>query len=88
MTGTKKRKANGKTIATTAKVGTRTEHFLNYLANVMDILDKNELKGYYIIMNNDPIHKPIAVREFINKRGYKCAYLPPYSPFLNPIEEF
>lgn len=67
MTGTKKRKANGKTIATTEKVGTRTEHFLNYLANVMDALDKNELKGYYIIMDNVPIHKHIAVREFINK---------------------
>lgn len=54
----------------------------------MDALDKNELNGYYIVMDNAPIHKPIAVRDFIQKRGYRCVYFPPYSPFLNPIEDF
>lgn len=88
VTGIKKRKADGKIVATTAKIGTRNEHFLSYLGNVMDVLDKNELKGCYIVMDNAPIHKIVAVREFIEERGYKCAYLPPYSPFLNPIEEF
>jgi transposase len=24
----------------------------------------------------------------VERRGYRCLYLPPYSPFLNPIEEF
>lgn len=28
------------------------------------------------------------LRKLIEDRGYKCVYLPPYSPFLNPIEEF
>jgi transposase len=61
---------------------------LGYLGNVINVLDKNELKNRYIVMDNAPIHKPAAVREFIEERGYKCAYSPPYSPFLNPIEEF
>ncbi len=54
----------------------------------MDVLDKNDMKGSYIVMDNAPIHKPATVRQCIEKRGYKCVYLPPYSPFLNPIEEF
>ncbi|KAG1204562.1 hypothetical protein G6F35_011991 [Rhizopus arrhizus] len=86
--GSKKRRADGKVIEPTARVGTRTEHSLFYLNNVMDVLDENNLRGFYIVMDNSPIHKPNKVRECIEKRGYKCVYLPPYSPFLNHIEEF
>ena len=39
-------------------------------------------------MDNAPIHTPLKVRELVERRGYKCLYLPPHSPFLNPIEEF
>ena len=39
-------------------------------------------------MDNASIHTPIKVRELVENRGYKCLYLPPYSPFLNPIEDF
>ena len=88
VSGSKKRRTGGKVIETAARVGTRTEHFLFYLNNVMDMLDKNNLRGFYIVMDNASVHKPNKVRECIEKRGYKCVYLPPYSPFLNPIEEF
>lgn len=85
----KKRKANGKDgKKVNGRVGTRTEHFLNYISNVMDVLDKNNMKCHHLVMDNAPIHTPEAVRKFIESRGYKCLYLPPYSPFLNPIEEF
>jgi transposase len=39
------------------------------------------------VMDNAPIHTPLKLRELVESRGYKCLYLPPYSPFLNPIEE-
>jgi transposase len=39
-------------------------------------------------MDNAPIHKNGCIRELIESKGHKCVYLPPYSPFLNPIEEF
>ena len=85
----KKRKANGKSVnVVNGRIGTRTEHYLAYLSNVMDVLDRNEMKGHYLVMDNAPIHTPSAVRDSIESRGYKCLYLPPYSPFLNPIEEF
>jgi hypothetical protein len=31
---------------TNARIGTRTEHYLTYLPNVMDVLDRQSKKGY------------------------------------------
>lgn len=47
-----------------------------------------EMKGHYLIMDNAPIHTGKIIGEMIEERGYKCIYLPPYSPELNPIEQF
>lgn len=38
-------------------------------------------------MNNCRIHHSRFVIEAITDRGYKPLFMPPYSPFLNPIEE-
>jgi hypothetical protein len=62
--------------------------FLAYISNVMDVLDRNNMKGHYLVMDNAPIHTTVKVRELVESRGYQCLYLPPYSPFLNPIEAF
>ena len=74
--------------AVNGRMGTRTEHYLAYLSDVMDVLDRNNMQGYYLVMDNAPIHTPAKVRDRIESRDYKCLYLPPYSPFLNPVEEF
>jgi transposase len=85
----KKRKANDTTArVVSGRIGTRTEHFLTYISNVMDVLDRNDMKGHFLVMDNAPIHTPLKLRELVESRGYKCLYLPPYCPFLNPIEEF
>ncbi|KAL1925911.1 hypothetical protein VTP01DRAFT_7250 [Rhizomucor pusillus] len=68
----KKRKADGKEVKVNGKVGTRTEHYLSYLSNVMDVMDKNGMKGHYIVMDNAPIHKPRVIRRVVEERGYKC----------------
>ena len=39
-------------------------------------------------MNNTSIHKSRRVRELIEKAGYYLVYLLPYSPDLNPIENY
>jgi hypothetical protein len=45
----KKRKANGKSATViTGRIGTRTEHYLAYLSNIMDVLDRNNKKGLYL----------------------------------------
>ena len=54
-------------------------------------MDKyDNLRGYYFIMDNAPIHTSKEIEEIIKRRNrdYKCVYLPPYSPELNPIEQF
>jgi hypothetical protein len=85
----KKKKVNDTTAPViNDRVGTRTECFLAYLSNVMDVLDRNDMKGNYLVIDNSPIYTPAKVRDLVESRGYKCLYLPPYSPFLNPIEEF
>lgn len=90
VSASKKRKANeAKAMVVSGRVGTRTQHFLTYISNVMAVLDRNDMKGHYLVTEDDaPIHTPVKVRELVESRGYRCLYLPPYCPFLNPIEEF
>ncbi|KAG1041036.1 hypothetical protein G6F43_012180 [Rhizopus delemar] len=47
-----------------------------------------EMKGHYLVMDNAPIHSSTDIGKYINSRGYRYVYLPPYSPELNPIEQF
>ncbi|KAG0786612.1 hypothetical protein G6F62_008901 [Rhizopus arrhizus] len=69
--------------------GTTGEHYLQFINDTMDIMDEfPEMKGYFIIMDNAPIHVPEMIDPIIMKRGYTPVYLPPYSPELNPIEQF
>ncbi|KAG0807782.1 hypothetical protein G6F17_010171 [Rhizopus arrhizus] len=87
----KKRKAGGgkAVINTQSRGGTVTGHYFNFICDTMDILDKHEeFKDCYIVMDNAPIHKNADIEKEINRRGYGCVYLPPYSPELNPIEQF
>ena len=52
-------------------------------------MDKHpHMKGHYIVMDNAPIHTHENIKKYIEYLGYKCVYLPTYSPELNPIEQF
>lgn len=42
--------------------------------------------GDLVVMDNLSSHKRARVQALIETRGAKLAYLPPYSPDLNPIE--
>ncbi|EIE79795.1 hypothetical protein RO3G_04500 [Rhizopus delemar RA 99-880] len=54
-----------------------------------DAMDLDQsLKGSYIVMDNASIHKSAPMKRKIESRGYHVMYLPPYSPELNPIEQF
>ncbi|KAG1165623.1 hypothetical protein G6F36_013265 [Rhizopus arrhizus] len=55
----------------------------------MDVMDNHiQFQNYYLVMDNAPIHQSKEIEELITSRGYRCIYLPPYSPELNPIEQF
>lgn len=67
------RKINGKAVdAVNGRICTRTEHYLAYLLNVMEVLNKNNMQGYYLVMENAPIHTPAKVLDLIESRRYKC----------------
>ncbi|CEP09722.1 hypothetical protein [Parasitella parasitica] len=78
----------GKEIAQPPK-GTTTAHFIKFMNELLDIMDLDEgLKGSYIVMDNCTIHKSAPMIRKIESRGYGVMFLPPYSPELNPIEQF
>ena len=69
--------------------GTVTGHYISLSKETLDEMDKHpHMKGHYLIMDNAPIHTPNDIAKYVEYRGYRCAYLPPYSPELNPIEQF
>lgn len=83
----KKRKVKDAEKKKPLKKGTTAYHIVKFMERVMDTLDKHDKKGFFIVMDNCRIHHSAFVVDAINKRGYKPLFMPPYSPFLNPIEE-
>ncbi|KAG1147971.1 hypothetical protein G6F37_005407 [Rhizopus arrhizus] len=69
--------------------GTVTGHYVSFLKATMDEMDQYpHMKGHYLVMDIAPIHTSDTIAKYVKSRGYRCAYLPPYSPELNPIEQF
>ncbi|CAO3665849.1 hypothetical protein CU097_005765 [Rhizopus azygosporus] len=67
---------------------TVTGDYLNFIASTLDIMDQQEdFKGYYLIMDNAPIHKHKDIKLYVESCGYGGMHLPPYSPGLSPIEQ-
>jgi transposase len=60
----------------------------SFLAYVEHVLAPTLKRGDIVIMDNVGVHKVTGVREAIEARGTTLIYLPPYSPDLNPIEQF
>ncbi len=84
----RKRKANTEAdYKSKVKKGTTAYHVVKFIEATMDILDKQNKKGAFIMMDNCRIHHSDFVIKAINERSYKPLFLPPYSSFLNPIEE-
>ncbi|KAG1607144.1 hypothetical protein G6F46_012510 [Rhizopus delemar] len=71
------------------KKGTTTAHFVKFMNEVLAVLDAEEaFEGSYIVLDNASIHKSKPMIRKIESKGYRVMYLPPYSPELNPIEQF
>jgi transposase len=58
-----------------------------FLAWTQQFLAPNLQAGDIVVMDNLASHKVAGVREAIEAQGATLAYLPPYSPDLNPIEQ-
>ena len=58
---------------------------MDFIRQLCDYFDTNEMTDVYLVMDNVRFHKT-QVRDLIEERGHHPLYLPPYSPFLDPIE--
>lgn len=57
-----------------------------YLRELFIKLCTEDINNVAIIMDNASFHRCIEIRDMINKNGHELIFLPPYSPFFNPIE--
>lgn len=80
----KKRKTTGPA----PKKGTTGSNFSQFIEEVLTSNEVSDLRYKYLVMDNASIHNTTEVKFWIAERGHQLLFLPPYSPFLNPIEEF
>lgn len=74
-----------------------TQHLLTFLDNLYRNvipederdLNRDDVPKYVVICDNVSFHRSDNIRQwFVHHRRMLIEFLPPYSPFLNPIEEF
>lgn len=68
-----------------------SEIFYNYInratpSGVCNLITKNELKGYYFMIDNVRFHHCKKTLKLISDTGNNYIFTPPYSPNNNPIE--
>lgn len=65
---------------------TNSQIFYDYMVQLIsDILLKG-IKNVLFVMDNAPVHNKTNLIDLANSEGHQILFLPPYSPFLNPIE--
>ncbi|CEP15855.1 hypothetical protein [Parasitella parasitica] len=67
--------------------GTTAAIFCEFVKSVMASLDKNNAAPHNFVMDNARIHTAPIVKDLFQNSRHKLHLLPPYSPFLNAIEE-
>lgn len=56
--------------------------------SLQEVLGPTLSPGDIVVMDNLSVHKVAAVAATLSARGARLAYLPPYSPDFNPIEQW
>jgi Transposase and inactivated derivatives len=62
-------------------------YFGQFLTNLIEHLHEDEIIGAYFVLDNVRFHRTEEIQQLIRNHGHVPIFLPPYSPFLNPIEE-
>ena len=63
------------------------ESYGHYLSNLFEVLHSQNKKYCVFVLDNVPFHRSKLIQNLFQAHGHDTLYLPPYSPFLNPIEE-
>lgn len=64
----------------------KTSTFADFIDSLLDYITSVNISKAVIIMDNVPFHKSQIIKEKFNNENRLLLFLPPYSPFLNPIE--
>jgi transposase len=60
------------------------DHFSEFITSLINHLN---VQGAHFVMDNVRFHRSEEVVTLIEAHGHFAVFLPPYSPFLNHIEE-
>ncbi|OMJ21585.1 hypothetical protein AYI70_g3398 [Smittium culicis] len=67
-------------------VAYKSDSFCDYIKDLLNYLELKGITRGILVMDNAAFNKTETIKEFIETTNFKFLYLPPYSPFLNPIE--
>lgn len=63
-----------------------SESFASFLERLFEKIETFHIINPILILDNVRFHKVLAIRNKCEENGVRILFLPPYSPFLNPIE--
>ncbi|CZS92406.1 uncharacterized protein RAG0_02848 [Rhynchosporium agropyri] len=59
-----------------------------FIEQLLPIMNPWPQRNSVLVMDNASIHHSARIKQMCHDAGVRLVYLPPYSPDLNPIEEF
>ena len=68
-------------------VNTNSDEFIKFIVgDVMDLMNPFPGPNSVLVLDGASYHKSATLKRIANRYGIKIIFLPPYSPYLNPIE--
>ena len=78
--------ASGIVLYTVHNQAVNRENFIEFIVELKATLRAKAIARSYFMMDNVAFHQSSSIKEAIANDEDKPLFLPPYSPFLNPIE--
>lgn len=63
-----------------------TQSYKIYIEELIQKFLDSSISNAILIMDNVPFHRSAEIMNIVLQAGHQIKFLPPYSPFLNPIE--
>ena len=63
-----------------------TAYFIEALRDLLTKIGNDGIQNAVFVVDNVPFHKSQFASTLLQESGHRLLFLPPYSPFLNPIE--
>lgn len=80
--------AKGLVMYTARRGAYNGDAFSAYITELLEKLREASIGNAVVVMDNVAFHKVQVIQNTFRAHGHTLLFLPPYSPFLNPIEEF